>query len=336
MGRKAKYCVFHSLEGSGNQNRNNEQCGLTEDVDTKTEGKPSEDQVTCKAFRAYGPVSKEQRKEISVIQKMASEAGLRKEFTLRKIIDIHGKNNWDWSYSNNYIKELLQSYPMRFNKISGESTEEKSEIVPFFQTEMGPVLTVSSNQVMSNNELHFLAETCKVQLTSVLKTMGEKSTLFGTNQDLLYLNFFLECAVTSCSIPHFQQALRLFHANMKPKLWKDKDAAIGWLIEVNNLTNVPGVLNHINQLPSMLDFCDDCESDDCGGEGQIDTCCSPGSACCNYMAERHQLALSMENVTALMESITVTQCVQCVCSAPTKKSFCYCKLTWVNNNKHHL
>ncbi len=27
MGRRAKYCIFHSLEGSGNQNRNNEQCG---------------------------------------------------------------------------------------------------------------------------------------------------------------------------------------------------------------------------------------------------------------------------------------------------------------------
>lgn len=39
MGRKAKYCIFHSLEGSGNQNRNNERCGTDQDGEVKVNKK---------------------------------------------------------------------------------------------------------------------------------------------------------------------------------------------------------------------------------------------------------------------------------------------------------
>lgn len=37
MGRKSKYCVFHSLEGSGNQLRNDEVCG--DNVSEENDGK---------------------------------------------------------------------------------------------------------------------------------------------------------------------------------------------------------------------------------------------------------------------------------------------------------
>lgn len=48
MGRKSMYCVFHSLEGSGNQNRNGIQCGFVEGTN----------ESKCKAFQAYGFASR--------------------------------------------------------------------------------------------------------------------------------------------------------------------------------------------------------------------------------------------------------------------------------------
>ncbi len=69
--------------------------------------------LTCPAFNAYGPVTKQQRKEISEIQHMAAALGLRKEFSLRKIMDIHAKNSWDWNAANAFVKDLLLSYQAR-------------------------------------------------------------------------------------------------------------------------------------------------------------------------------------------------------------------------------
>jgi hypothetical protein len=61
----------------------------------------------CEAFTKYGVCTAEQRKQINNIRRMASNAGIRDKFTLKKIKEVHKLHNWDWDAANEDLTKLL-------------------------------------------------------------------------------------------------------------------------------------------------------------------------------------------------------------------------------------
>jgi len=330
MGRKAKYCIFHSLEGSGNQNRNNEHCGNIEPDETITK----ETQVlSCQAFQAYGPVTKQQRKEIAELQRIASANGLRKEFTLRKIMDIHCKNNWDWTVANTFIRDILLSYQLRSITTPNFTNEESIfKISPEFvqqmlpnPTDIGPVLSINGP---TPQETQAMAEMCHSQLTQIVKALGSNATLWNLNEDLLTFNYLLECGVRSVSVPHFQQALRVLHANIKPTIWKNKEHSLQWVSIIKQLDQVPAINDHIEKLIQSIDFCEAHEDEQ--REQEFHTCCSATSICCNVAPDRHHPSQCRFDVPSCTNDEDAS-CVVCVCTITIQKpnTYCFCKMMWV-------
>lgn len=60
----------------------------------------------------YGTATSEQRKEIKEIQKLASSLEARQEYTVRKIYEVHKKNNWNWNASNTELRENLNQWKL--------------------------------------------------------------------------------------------------------------------------------------------------------------------------------------------------------------------------------
>jgi len=336
MGRKAKYCIFHSLEGSGNQNRNNERCGVDNDGEVKVNKKGEVAKLTCPAFVIYGPVTKQQRKELSELQRMAAALSLRKEFTLRKIMEIHAKHNWDWSAANGFIKDLLLSYQVRSFTGSNLVVPTEDTISPTDPSDFlaltstngsispPPILTLST---ITNDEPN-LSSACSVQLSHIVKVLGTQFSFWFLSNDLSNFNYLLECAARTNSIPHFQQAMRLLHANIKPTIWKDKETSIQWLSNVKYLDNVTSVADHIQSLIHNME----CEHEQGHSikELEYNTCCSPGSICCSFSVGRHNFSAT---ITMQEKTLEAEVSVMCVCHGMEKitpNTFCFCKMMWIN------
>jgi len=131
MGRKSKYCVFHSCEGSGTQLRSGEVCG---DIAFLSQTKIPNRLVLCKAFHHYGAATSQQIKEVKHIQKMAKAIGLQKRYTIRKIYRIHRQHNWNWEEAQNSILNIqtvpsAQSLPVDYqqNPEGNSATISKTE-----------------------------------------------------------------------------------------------------------------------------------------------------------------------------------------------------------------
>jgi len=108
MGRKSKYCCFHSLEGSGAQQRNGIVCGLMEDDCSNMDDGVLDN--LCPAFLNYHTATPQQTKELKDVQERATALGVRHEFTLRKLYHVHETSGWNWAVASQQILASLSQF----------------------------------------------------------------------------------------------------------------------------------------------------------------------------------------------------------------------------------
>jgi hypothetical protein len=127
MGRKARYCAFHSMEGSGAQHRNSIICGVTLEDCLRDEDLCDKVHLLCPSFLQYGVSTPTQTKELKDIQERATKLGRRHDFTIRKLYHIHEQSEWNWKAANNKIRDSLKALENGHHHATNTNTGAASE-----------------------------------------------------------------------------------------------------------------------------------------------------------------------------------------------------------------
>jgi len=153
MGRTARYCCFHSLEGSGAQHRNSIICGLTLEDCLRDEEISDKVHLLCPSFLNYSVSTPSQTRELKEIQERATKLGRRHDYTIRKLYHIHENSGWNWNAANKKIRDSLNHLEQQ----KQEETEMKDLLNNIVQTTRPETIVEDfadlfpSSYVVSNN-----------------------------------------------------------------------------------------------------------------------------------------------------------------------------------------
>jgi hypothetical protein len=98
-------------------------------------------------------------------------------------------------------------------------------------------------------ELKELPEKCKQELEQLINQYLEPSF---QGEEWNNLEYILDCATQTSSIPHFQKALKIVHSNLRASAWKDGNISLEWLKKVDTLESLLDVHEHISLLRRSL------------------------------------------------------------------------------------
>ncbi len=169
----------------------------------------------------------------------------------------------------------------------------------------------------NDKEMQHIAESYGSQLTNLLQSLSKKVTLWHLSDDLSSFNHLLECAVKAYSITHFQQVMRILHANIKPTVWRDQVASVEWLKRVNNLHHLQDLPGHIALLRQNINF--EAEEEVTNSQQSETTTCSSGFCTCTSSQENNSSqAANWDNLNGFALSFV------CFCKISCRQEDFYC------------